>query len=251
MFSKERSEEILNILKVKKQVSTSYLCEKLYCSVATIRRDLIELEKAGLIKRFHGGASLVPNFNIEYSHMFRELENQQEKNYICNLALDFISDGYALFLDSSSTVGSICHLLKNYNNITVVTNGVKTALELVQLDSITTFIAGGQLKTRSTSIVGEFTSNFIDNFKADLSIISCRGLDENGAYEASQTQALVKQHMIRNSKSTILLCDSSKFNHSNFYKLDSFENIEAIITDIEPSSKILNSILLSGCEAIY
>ncbi|MBU5591875.1 DeoR/GlpR family DNA-binding transcription regulator [Clostridium sp. MSJ-4] len=251
MFSKERSEEILNILKVKKQVSTSYLCQKLYCSIATIRRDLIELEKAGLIKRFHGGASLVPNFNIEYPHMFREMENQQAKNYICNLALDFISDGYAIFLDSSSTVGSICHLLNDYDNLTVVTNGVKTALDLVQLDSITTFIAGGQLKTGSTSIIGEFTSNFIDNFRADLSIISCRGLDENGAYEASQTQALVKQHMIKNSKSTILLCDSSKFNHSNFYKLDSFANIEAVITDTEPSSKILNSILLEGCEVIY
>lgn len=251
MFSKERSEEILKILKTKKQVSTKYLCKELYCSIATIRRDLMELEKAGLVKRCHGGVALIPSYNMEYPHMFREMENQKEKNYICKLALDFISSGYAIFLDSSSTVSSLCPLLKDYDNLTIVTNGVKTALDLVQLDSVNTFIAGGQLKSGSTSIVGELTGGFIDNFKADLSIISCRGIDENGAYEANQMQALVKQHMIRNSKSTILLCDSSKFNNSHFYKLDSFANIEAIITDKEPPAKLLNSILMSGCEVIY
>lgn len=251
MLSKERSEEILKILKTKKQVSTKYLCEKLYCSIATIRRDLIELEKAGMVKRCHGGVTLIPSYNMEYPHMFREMENQKEKNYICKLALDFISNGYAIFLDSSSTVSNICPMLKDYNNLTIVTNGVKTALDLVQLDSVTTFIAGGQLKSGSTSIVGELTGGFIDNFKADISIISCRGLDENGAYEANQTQALVKQHMIRNSKSTILLCDSSKFSTSHFYKLDSFANIEAIITDKKPAAKIFNSILQAGCEVIY
>lgn len=251
MYSKERLDKIIDILRVKKNVSTSYLCEQLYASVSTIRRDILELEKAGLVKRSHGGATLIPSSNIEYPHMFREMENQKQKNYICNLALDFISDGYAIFLDSSSTVSNICPLLQNYSNLTVVTNGVKIALELAQIDSITTFIAGGQLKSGSTSIVGELSGNFIDNFHADLSIISCRGINEEGIYEANQMQALVKQHMIKNSNSTIVLCDSSKFDQSHFYKLSSFMNIEAIITDKQPSSKILNGILSYGCEVLY
>lgn len=251
MFSGNRIEEILKILRTKKKVSTKYLCEQLYCSISTLRRDLIELEKAGMIKRLHGGVSLIPEYNMEYPHIFREMENQKEKSYICSLALDFISNGYAIFLDSSSTVINICPMLNKYDNLTIITNGVKTALELAQLDSVNTFIAGGQLKTGSTSIIGELTGNFIDNFKADIAIISCRGINENGAYEANQMQALVKQHMIRNSKSTILLCDSSKFDNSHFYKLDSFANIEAVITDKAPSSKLLNSIVSAGCEAIY
>jgi DeoR/GlpR family transcriptional regulator of sugar metabolism len=251
MYSKERFEKIIDILHTKKNVSTSYLCDHLYASVSTIRRDILELERAGIVKRNHGGATLIPSSNIEYPHMFREMENQKQKNYICNLALDFISDGYAIFLDSSSTVSNICPLLQKYSNLTVVTNGVKIALELAQIESITTFIAGGQLKSGSASIVGELSGNFIDNFHADLSIISCRGINEEGIYEANQMQALVKQHMIRNSNSTIILCDSSKFNQSHFYKLSSFMNIEAIITDIQPSSKILNSILSYGCEVLY
>ncbi|HEY5584664.1 MAG TPA: DeoR/GlpR family DNA-binding transcription regulator [Ruminiclostridium sp.] len=251
MYSKERLDNIIDILRSKKHVSAAYLCEKLYASPSTIRRDILELEKSSIVIRTHGGVTLIPSSNIEYSYIFREMENKEEKNYICNLALDFISNGYAVFLDSSSTVSNICPILQKYTNLTIVTNGVKTALELAQIDSITTYIAGGQLKLGSTSVIGELTGNFIDNFHADLSIISCRGINEDGAYEANQMQALVKQHMINNSTATILLCDSSKFNQSHFYKLSSFKNIEAVITDKQPSSKILNSILKEGCEVLY
>lgn len=251
MYSKERLDKIVDILRAKKHVSAAYLCQQLFVSPSTIRRDILDLEKSGIVKKSHGGVTLLPSSNIEYSYIFREMENIKEKNHICQLALDFISNGYAIFLDSSSTVSNICPMLEKYTNLTVVTNGVKTALELAQIGSITTFIAGGQLKPGSSSIVGELTGSFIDNFHADLSIMSCRGINENGAYEANQMQALVKQHMIRNSKATILLCDSSKFNDTHFYKLSSFENIEAIITNKQPSSKILNSILSYGCEVLY
>lgn len=251
MYSKERLDKIISILKVKKHVSSAYLCEQLYASSSTIRRDILELEKSGLVKRSHGGITYVPSANIEYSYIFRETENTREKKYICNLALDFLSNGNAVFLDSSSTVSHICPLLKKLSNLTVVTNGVKAALELSQMDSINTFIAGGQLKLGSTSVIGELTGSFIDNFHADVAIISCRGMNEEGIYEANQMQALVKQHMIRNSKTTLLLCDSSKFNQSHFYKLSSYKEITALITDKKPSSRMLNSILNNGCEVLY
>lgn len=251
MYSKERLDKIIDILKLKKHVSAAYLSEQLFTSPSTIRRDILKLEKSGIAKKNHGGVTLIPSSNIEYSYTFREMENKKEKINICNLALDFISNGYAMFLDSSSTVSSICQMLQKYTNLTVVTNGVKTALELAQLDSITTFIAGGQLKPGSVSVVGELSGSFIDNFHADLSILSCRGINDDGAYEANQMQALVKQHMIKNSNTTILLCDSSKFNQSHFYKLSSFKNIEAVITDKKPSPRILNRILEDGCEVLY
>lgn len=251
MYSNERADKIVEILKAKKHVSTRYLCDTLFTSTSTIRRDILELEKSGIVKRIHGGVTLVPSSNIEYSYIIREMENKKEKIYICSLALDFISNGFAIFLDSSSTVSNLCPMLQKYTNLTVVTNGVQTAMELAQMDTVTTFIAGGQLKPGSTSVVGELSGSFIDNFHADLSIISCRGLDGDGVYEANQTQALVKQHMIRNSKSTILLCDSSKFEQSHFYKLSSLKDITAVLTDKQPCPRIYNKILEHGCEVLY
>lgn len=251
MFQAERSERILEILKSKKNVSMQYLCETLFCSVATIRRDLIELEKLGLVKRSRGGVSLVTGGNVEYAYSFREMENKELKTYIASLTEDFISNGQAIFLDSSSTALNICPLLSKYNNITVVTNGIATALSLNEMGSVDTYITGGHMFMDSNSAVGEWTGDFLDHFKADLAILSCSGLDAAGVYEATQEQARVKQHMIQNARSTILMCDSSKIGRSYFYRTDDFQKVDAIITDRKPENDLIEAINAHNCEILY
>lgn len=251
MFQAERYNVILDILSRKKSVSIEKLCKETFCSPATIRRDLIALEKSGLISRNRGGASIIMSSSIEYPYAFRNSKKHGEKEYICKIAEDFLSDGSSLFLDSSSTVMQICKLIEKRRNISVVTNGLVTAYSLAQSENVKVCIAGGNVKTGSAAILGEFSSGFIKNFKADVAIISCRGVDEGGIYEADQNQALVKQQMIKNAKLTILLCDNSKFGNSYFYKLCDFSDIEAIITDQRPTEIIEKSILKSGCEILY
>ncbi len=251
MFQEQRCDKILEILKAKKNASIESLCKDVYCSIATMRRDLMELEKMGLVQRRRGGASIVTGANAEYSHTFRDMKNQKEKAYICSIADNFISNGFSIFLDSSSTVFSICPMLEKYNNISVVTNGIATAFSLAESGCADTYIAGGHIKSGSVSIVGEFSSEFIKNFKADLAILSCRGIDEQGTYEANQQQALVKQQMMKNAKSTIVLCDSSKFSQSYFYKLSGFANIEAVITDKKPDENIIKAIIQTGSDIMY
>lgn len=251
MFQAQRCEKILEILNKKKTVSIESLCKQTYCSVATMRRDLIELEKAHLIIRRRGCASIIDSANTEYSYTFRDTEHKSEKEYICSIAQNFLSDGLSIFLDSSSTVFSMCNLLEKYKNISVVTNGIATALSLAQSGCANTFIAGGQVKNGSASIVGEFSSDFVKNFKADLAILSCRGIDHQGAYEASHQQALVKQQMIKNAKTTILLCDSSKIGHSSFYKLCDYKKLEAVITETVPPDSLIKAVENTSCEIMY
>ncbi|MEG0692599.1 MAG: DeoR/GlpR family DNA-binding transcription regulator [Oscillospiraceae bacterium] len=251
MFQAERYNVILDILNRKKSVSIDKLCKETFCSPATIRRDLISLEKSGLISRNRGGASIIMSSSMEYPYAFRNSKKQIEKDYICNIAENFVSDGSSLFLDSSSTVLQICKLIEKRRNISVVTNGLATAFSLAQSENVKVCIAGGHIKTGSAAIIGEFSSGFIKNFKADVAIISCRGVDEDGIYEADQDQALVKQQMIKNAKLTILLCDNSKFGSSYFYKLCDFFEIEALITDKKPSTVIEQRLLSSGCEILY
>jgi len=251
MFKSERCNKIMDLLKVKKLLSLDYLCTELFCSKATLRRDLIELEEMGLIHRKRGGVSLVVSGNNEYSYTFRDMENRAAKLYICQLAADYLSDGMCIFMDSSSTVLNICPYLKEKKHITVVTNGIATAFNLIENQCAETYISGGYIKNASTSIVGEHAANFFDKYKADLAILSCRGIDKYGLYEANQQQAFVKQHMMANAKKTIVLCDSSKWGQSFFYKLTSFQNISAIITEAKPHEDILAGILINDCEVIY
>ncbi|MDD3242311.1 MAG: DeoR/GlpR family DNA-binding transcription regulator [Eubacteriales bacterium] len=245
-----RHDVILELLQAKKRLGVGELCAALYCSPSTLRRDLIHLEKMGLVRRTHGGVSLPPG-NTEYSSDFRENEHIAQKEAICAIALDFLANGMTLFLDSSSTVLRICPYLERYRNITVVTNGIRTALQLNESSQVDAFITGGHLKNGSTSLLGEFAGGFVEGFRADLAIVSCRGLDEQGSYEADSSQAWIKQRMLRNAKSAILLCDSSKFGHSYFYKLAPFSQFSAVLTDALPTPAMQKAVFSAGCELLY
>lgn len=251
MVRSQRHETILNLLRAKKHLSVQDLSATLFCSPSTLRRDLIELEKMGLIHRQHGGASLALGANIEYSSTFRETEHVAEKEYICSLTRDFLANGMAVFLDSSSTVLRMCPILEQYRNITVVTNGIRTALQLNESATIDAYITGGHLKKGSTSLVGELAGSFLDGFRADLAICSCRGIDTQGCYEADQDQASIKQHMMRNAKTALLLCDSSKFGHTFFYKMASFSQFDAVVSNEAPPGPLRRAITSTGCELLY
>lgn len=233
----QRRQEILDLLKIKKQLSPKTLCERLHVSTATLRRDLVLLEQEGLIKRFHGVVSIIGVSNVEPSYQQRALEQRLEKNHICDIAADFIADGQSLFLDSSTTVNQICPYLSQKNNLVVITNGLQTALTLNQMENITVFLVGGEMKAHSASTVGALATDFVLPFRIDLALFSCRGLDEGGIYEASHHQAHFKKHMITLAKQNILLCDDSKFKQPHFYKLAQYEDFKAIITNKEPDEQ--------------
>lgn len=247
----ERIYTILEILKTKKQVSIENLCKQLFCSPATIRRDIKKLEDMKAAKKIRGGVILIEGTNFDYSANYRNSVNIKEKEYICSIASDFIKSGMSLFLDSSSTAMRICPVLSQIRNMTVLTNGVDTALLLNECDTVETYITGGQLKKGTHTVLGETSCHGLTGFKADLALISCRGIDNNGAYDADASQKNIKRYMMMNAKKTILLCDSSKFGTSFFHKLSNFSDLEAIITDKKPSDEFIESAAKCGCEVLY
>ena len=247
----ERKNKIMDILSKKKTISNEDLSKELFCSISTLRRDLIELERAGQVSRYHGGVTIVDATNSEYNYLSREKSNTKEKSYLTSLAVPFINEGDSLFLDSSSTVLELCQYLESFNHLIVVTNGVKTALTLSTIDNLSIYIAGGEIKNNSSSAVGELASNFLTNFRADILFLSCRGLDENGVYEASLSQALIKQKMIKNAKKVVLCVDSSKMNSPHFFNLTSYEDIDVILTNEKPSKKLLTAFDEHDCDVYY
>lgn len=79
MIQKERTEKILKILRSKDVVSIKFLCDTLFCSKSTIRRDLIELEDENLVRRSRGGVVLIKQQTTEFSDNFRSNTNKLEK----------------------------------------------------------------------------------------------------------------------------------------------------------------------------
>lgn len=231
MIPNERLNQIRTILYERKTISIKELCKILFSSQSTIRRDLIELEKTGFLRRTHGGATLVKQTTTEFSSTIRSLDNIEAKKKICKLASKFIKDDMSIFIDSSSTLYFITDYLTKHHNIKLITNGLKISSDLRYSDNVEVFLAGGVVKSNSLSIVGDYASEFINEFNADLCLLSCNFLDENGFYEADYQQAKIKKNMIKNSTKKLMLCDSSKFGYSSYVNLAKLDEIDYIITE--------------------
>ena len=216
MLKQDRLMEITNIIQNKKRIQIKDLAKSTFSSISTIRRDVIFLEKQGLIKRLHGEI-ILNNFNtVEPSKFLRESENVIKKRAIASLAKDFIAPGMCIYLDSSTTVYELCPFLCDIEHLIIFTNGLNTALRLADIEN-----------------------SLLNHFNVDIAFCSARGIDESNVYEVSLSQAVSKKRIIDKAKETILLIDSSKFEVTGFFKINDLKKYKAIISDKLPSPKIL------------
>ncbi|MBE5734680.1 MAG: DeoR/GlpR transcriptional regulator [Clostridiales bacterium] len=251
MLSLERQEEILEILNRNKSATVEELASELYVSGATIRRDLRSMEKQGLIKRSHGGAMPFKSSAEESAFAIREQENTSAKRAMANLAVKLIKNGDSVFLDSSTTVGVTIPLFNNFNYLSVTTTGLRNALLLSQTNNIKIYIAGGLIQNHSNSITGTDTMDYISRIHADISLISCSGLDlVNGFTDASIEQAKLKQQMRKNSTKVAMLCDSTKFNKTFLCTDFHFDDIDYLITEKTPPIEYVEKIATTKCKLI-
>lgn len=247
----DREKKILEILKEKKRVSANSLVKLLYVSPATVRRELDSMSKRGLLKRVHGGAILVSSGSEESALEIREETNKKEKRYICEKCVELIKNNQSMFLDSSSTVATIIQYLNEFQNLTIITNGVSAALKVAQKTNLKVYVPDGFVKSQSNSILGDCTNKTLSNLYCDLFIFSCAGFEiGSGITEATIETAQIKKIMFKNSKKRILLIDSSKFGKTYLAKTFDPCEVDVIITEKEPGQKYVDYIKQLGIQLI-
>lgn len=251
MYRKQRLDKIMEIVNQKKIIDIKTLEKMTYESRSTLRRDLITLEDEKKIVRNFGQVELVGDSNVEFGYQVRASENMECKKYIASVAADFIGNNQALIIDSSTTATYLEPYLSKRNNLIVITNGLHLAVALNTNPKIKTFIAGGRLRPFSGSIVGDSARSFLGDFQADIAIISCAGVNGEGVYMASDEQSTVKKQMIKQANQVILLCDHSKIDRMDYYKLCNHEDIDVIVTDKKPTQDFLSNVEKQHVEVIY
>jgi len=240
MFLNDRQRKIFEVLKKEKTMTTRALKKYLYVSESTLRRDLTSLAKQGVVFRTHGNASLMESSSVESSIHVRVQTQVKEKSSIAAKCLELINKNESYFIDSSTTVGYLLPFLGNYQNITVITNGLNNSTILLQQTNVRVYLTGGIIYRNTNSILGIDTINYIQRFNCNSFIFSCGGISiEAGVTEANLEQALVKKEMLTHSKVHILLADHKKFGVSNLCKSCDFNDIDYVITDRMPSSEFV------------
>lgn len=231
MFGEERKKEILDILNLKGNVKVSELSKHYNVSEVTIRKDLQELEEAGLIERVHGGA-VVPQ-KAKYEPTFTEKTDKyiDEKIAIGKAAASLIKEGDTIALDAGTTT---LQLAKNisHENLTVITNSLDIAEELADRKNMEVIVIGGSLRCETRALVGPVSNMALENFNVDKAFIGVNGISiKKGATTPDVTEAHTKKALIECSKETIILCDHSKFDFVSFSKIVDMNEIDCIVTD--------------------
>ena len=231
----ERQNLILETIRRDKAANVSNLAKKFFVNEATVRRDLNLLEKKGLIRRAYGGAVLIEGLDNEIPLFVRETANKDAKDLIAQTAADFVRDGDLLILDSSSTTMRMIPFLEGKKGLKIITNGAKTSVLLSKLNDCRIYCTGGALRENSLSFIGNAANTFINEFYADAAFFSCRGLSlETGLTDSNEGEAALRKLMLKNSRKSFLLIDSTKFDKSNFHKIAEIADIYKIITEKNP-----------------
>ncbi|MBP1039570.1 DeoR/GlpR transcriptional regulator [Vagococcus sp. BWB3-3] len=251
MLPEERRLKILELLKKERFLSTERLSALLFSSPATIRRDLSILSENGQIQRTRGGAMYLGEQRYELPFLYRERNNEPQKEYVSELALAHIEEGQSLFLDSSSTVFKLAKKLHTFKNLKILTNGNLTSYILGVQTTHDIYSVGGKIRNKESSITGVMACDHIRSFYADTAIVSCRGLSLHGGSDATEEESQVKRAFFKQAKKTILLVDSSKIEQDFFYLSVPFEKIDLIISDIPLPSTFQNMVDKHQVEVIY
>jgi len=168
------------------------------------------------------------------------------------MAAGLVKPGDTIILDSSSTTLRMVPYLKNIENLRVITNGVKTALELGNLGNAKVYSTGGLLRENSLSFIGEHARNCVKNFYVDTLFFSCRGLSmEKGLTDSIEEEAILRRLMLKSCRKSVLLCDHSKFNKISFSYITDIDGINAIVTDSQPSDEWMLYLERHGVELLY
>jgi DeoR family transcriptional regulator of aga operon len=158
--------------------------------------------------------------------------NLNLKEKIGKRASSLIMEQDTIILDSGSTTFELARNLGNIKELTVITNALNIANELVQFPGVSLNMLGGNLRRKSLTMTGSIAEQSLKNFYVDKLFLGVDGIDlTTGLYTLYVDEAHLNRLMINSAKQTILVSDSSKFNRKSFAIICGLDQIHMIVTD--------------------
>jgi len=227
-----RRSQILSLLEDQGQVLVKELSDQFKVSSVTIRNDLAHLENKNLLYRTRGGAIKQTKVAVDLALSEKARKNFEQKRKIGLKAVELIHEGDTIILDSGTTTMEIARQLKNYNNLTVITNALPIATELIGTKGIEIIMPGGTLREKSFSLVGSQAEQNLRDFFCDKLFLGVDGFDTNyGVFTPSVAEAQLNRVMVEIARETIVVTDSSKFSKRSLAFIVPIAKIHRVITD--------------------
>lgn len=248
----ERRQEILERVTQSGRVAVSELSEEFDVSEVTIRTDLQALAEGNLVLRTHGGA--IPagsGLSKILSLALRRQQQVTEKGRIGVAAAALIADGDAIVLDSSSTALAVAQRLKNRRYLTVVTNSLTVAQELLDAPGVTVVLPGGTVRRDTASLIGANGLALLNPLNLQKGFFGAHGITlAEGLTDVSAEEAEMKRPLVAMCRQVIAVVDATKWGRLGLASFASLEEVHTIVTDSHAPAGLVAEVRGAGVEVV-
>ncbi|MDP9260480.1 MAG: DeoR/GlpR family DNA-binding transcription regulator [Actinomycetota bacterium] len=228
----ERLEHVVRLLETRDYVQVAELSQAFAVSEVTVRSDLTELARQGLVARIRGGVRALQHGQSEVGFDLRLRLEVDRKRAIARAAAAMVNEGEAVALDASTTAYYLALELRSKRELVVVTNGLLVATALADAPGITVLVTGGMLRLSAMSLVGDFGADVLRTTRINKGFLGARGLSlSRGLMDLNPDEVRIKQEMADACEQVYGIFDGTKWHRSALLAFISVEELAGIITD--------------------
>ncbi|HEY9250991.1 MAG TPA: DeoR/GlpR family DNA-binding transcription regulator [Rariglobus sp.] len=249
MTNKQRLDLIEKHIREHKYADLHTLATLFSSSLSTVRRALDELELRGVLRRHHGGASLIETDELakEYDFISRDQRQSEQKFSIARLVADQVQPGMTVILDGGTSTYAVARLLAA-KRLQVITNSLPIAGLFSEIGSLETIVTGGSIHNRLGVLVGPLCEQSLEQIHADIAILGGAGITEAGIWNHNALIVATQRKMIAASERTLFALDGSKFGRKAMSLTSPFNERFTIITDQKPAPAVTAAIKNAGAQ---
>jgi len=252
LYPEERRARILEYISQAGRASVADLSRQFSVSEVTIRADLQSLAEQRLVLRTHGGA-VAANSRLldDLSLAIRRKQQVLEKSRIGEAAATMIADGDAVFLDSSSTALAIAQHLRDHHDLTIITNSLAIASDLLAAPGVTVVMPGGRVRRDTASVIGPDGLNTLRKYNIQKGFFGAHGLSlPEGLTDVSEAEAEFKQPIVALCRRVIAVLDATKWGRVGLASFAAPEDIHCVITDSHAPTEMVDAVRQLGIEVV-
>ena len=236
----DRVDQIINILFQHGEININELAKLVNVSPSTIRREVLS-EANGKLELYRNNVRITRVLDENEISVYRLPVSDEENRSIANCAAQLVAPGDVVGLSGGRICAEIALRLKFMKGITVVTNAINVAAELVGIRDLNLMVTGGVLNSGSFELVGDAVPRSIENIHINKFFLGTDGVSiEHGVTGHDEAEAKAAQALLEHADHTYVLADSSKFLKADFAKVCSIEDIKAIITTDKTPNEIID-----------
>ncbi|WP_432072353.1 DeoR/GlpR family DNA-binding transcription regulator [Streptomyces wuyuanensis] len=251
MYAPERQQEILRLAREGGRVEVLSLADEFRVTAETIRRDLKALDRAGLVRRVHGGAIPAGRLDFEPDLAERESTAADEKDRIARAALAELPEDGSVILDAGSTVARLAAAFPLECSLTVVTHALPAAARLADHPGIDLHLVGGRVRHRTRAAVDAWALRAYREIRADVVFLGTNGFSADGGLTTPDlAEAAVKRALVAAARRVVLLADSAKYGEEHFARFADLADVDLLITDSGLSPEDAAAVEVAGTEVV-